>query len=59
MATIAEQWVEEGEKKGRWAMVMNLLKEGLPMNIISKASGFSADEINRRINNPPKAAANI
>ncbi|MCP4155933.1 MAG: Rpn family recombination-promoting nuclease/putative transposase, partial [bacterium] len=43
MASIAEQWVEEGieigekkgEKKGKWAMVMNLLKEGLPITTIS------------------------
>ncbi|MCP4152696.1 MAG: hypothetical protein GY757_33485 [bacterium] len=75
MASIAEQWVEEGieigeergkkegkkegEKDGKWAMVMNLLKEGLPITTISNASGFSPEEINRRKNNPPQTAANM
>ncbi|MCP4155918.1 MAG: hypothetical protein GY757_49795 [bacterium] len=59
MATIAEQWIEEGKQEGKWEMVMNLLKAGLPISTITQASGFSAEEISRMKKNPPQAAANI
>ncbi|MCP4155205.1 MAG: hypothetical protein GY757_46195 [bacterium] len=67
MPTIAEQWIEEGVEigmkegieEGKREMVMNLLKAGLPISTITKASGFSAQEINRMKNNPPRTAATI
>jgi predicted transposase/invertase (TIGR01784 family) len=42
MQTIFEKWVE----KGKWDMVMNLLREGIPIDIIEKTSGFTAAQIN-------------
>jgi predicted transposase/invertase (TIGR01784 family) len=42
MQTIFEKWVE----KGKWDMVMNLLREGIPIEIIAKTSGFTAVQIN-------------
>jgi predicted transposase/invertase (TIGR01784 family) len=49
MATIAEKWIkkgkEEGKEEGKWEMIMNLLREGLPIDIIAKTSGFSPDQI--------------
>jgi len=57
MATIAEKWlnkgkeegkeegIKEGKKEGKWEMILNLLREGLPVDIIAKTSGFSADQI--------------
>jgi predicted transposase/invertase (TIGR01784 family) len=42
MATIAEKLVN----KGKWDMIMNLLREGIPVDIIAKTSGFTAGQIN-------------
>jgi predicted transposase/invertase (TIGR01784 family) len=42
MQTIFEKWIE----KGKWDMVMNLLREGIPIDIIEKTSGFTAAQIN-------------
>jgi predicted transposase YdaD len=42
MATIAEKIA----KKAKWEVVMNLLREGLSVDIISKASGFTVTQIN-------------
>ena len=42
MQTIFEKWVE----KGKWDMIMNLLREGIPIDIIAKTSGFTAAQIN-------------
>ena len=50
MATIAEklinQGIEKGIDKGKWNVVMNMLREGLSVDIISKTSGFTAAQIN-------------
>ena len=42
MQTIFEKWVE----KGKWDMVMNSLREGIPIDTIVKISGFTATQIN-------------
>ena len=42
MATIAEKLT----KKAKWEMVMNMLREGLSADIISKISGFTVAQIN-------------
>lgn len=34
---------EEGENKGKWEIVCNLYKKGIPLEIISETSGFSID----------------
>jgi predicted transposase/invertase (TIGR01784 family) len=63
MATIAEKWIKkgkeegikvgkeegmkEGKKEGKWEMILNLLREGLPVDLIAKASGFPADQIKK------------
>jgi predicted transposase YdaD len=36
---------EEGKKEGKWEMILNLLREGLPVDLIAKTSGYSADQI--------------
>ncbi|MCK4766201.1 MAG: Rpn family recombination-promoting nuclease/putative transposase [Candidatus Aminicenantes bacterium] len=43
MSTIAEKWVE----KGKWDVVKNSLKEGLPIDTIKKITGFPVEKINR------------
>jgi predicted transposase/invertase (TIGR01784 family) len=43
MATIAEKWIE----RGKWDVVKNSLKEGLPINTIVRITGLPAEEINR------------
>ena len=49
MATIAEQLIDQGIDKGidkgKWDMVMKMLVEGISIDIISKVSGFTADQI--------------
>jgi hypothetical protein len=42
MQTIFEKWVE----KAKWDMIMNLLREGISIDSISKASGFTVGQIN-------------
>jgi predicted transposase YdaD len=46
MATIAEKLINQGIDKGKWNVVMNMLREGLSVDIISKASGFTVAQIN-------------
>jgi predicted transposase/invertase (TIGR01784 family) len=41
MATIAEKLINQT----KWDVVMNLLREGIPIDIISKCTGFTADQI--------------
>ncbi|MGE5340324.1 MAG: hypothetical protein ACM3SY_02475 [Candidatus Omnitrophota bacterium] len=49
MATIAEQWLKEGMEKGmekkQWEMVANLLREGVPVDLIARASGIPIEKI--------------
>ncbi|MGE5340947.1 MAG: hypothetical protein ACM3SY_05630, partial [Candidatus Omnitrophota bacterium] len=45
MATIAEQWMKEGMEKNKWEMVANLLREGLPVDLIARASGIPIEKI--------------
>jgi hypothetical protein len=45
MATIAEKLIDQGIDKGKWDVVMNMLREGFTKDIISKATGFNADQI--------------
>lgn len=49
MSTIAEklinQEIEKGIDKGKWDVVMNMLREGLSIDTISKCTGFTADQI--------------
>ena len=40
-----EEGIKEGKKEGKWEMILNLLREGLPIDLIAKTSGFSADQI--------------
>ena len=40
-----KEGIKEGKKEGKWEMIMNLLREGLPIDLIAKTSGFSADQI--------------
>lgn len=51
MATIAEQWIEEGKQEERekvtWNFVRNSLKEGLSIRTIKKITGLPAEKINR------------
>jgi hypothetical protein len=46
MQTIFEKWIEKGVDKGKWDVVKNLLREGIPIDIIAKTSGFTAAQIN-------------
>ncbi|MCP4216848.1 MAG: hypothetical protein GY765_19510 [bacterium] len=46
MATIAEQWKEEGKREEKWALVKNCLKEGLSVKTIMKVTGLPIDKIN-------------
>lgn len=46
MQTIFEKWVEKGIDKGKWDVVMNLLRLGISIDIISKSTGFTAAQIN-------------
>ena len=45
MATIAEQLIDQGIDKGKWDMVMKMLVEGIPIDIIAKISGFTVGQI--------------
>ncbi len=45
MQTIFEKWIEKGVDKGKWDVVMNLLREGIPIDIIAKTSGFTVAQI--------------
>ena len=59
MATIAEQWLEEGREegreegmeegmeKGKWLVVENCLNEGYPVQTIAKITGFSVEQIQK------------
>jgi len=42
MQTIFEKWIE----KGKWDVVKNLLQDGLSIDFISRATGFTAAQIN-------------
>lgn len=46
MAAIAEKLINQGIDKGKWNVVMNMLREGLSVDIISKTSGFTTAQIN-------------
>jgi len=39
--------IVEGKIEGKWEIVKNLLKEGLPIKTIERISGFSMEEINQ------------
>jgi hypothetical protein len=41
MATIAEKLINQG----KWDVVMNMLRERIPIDTISKCTGFTADQI--------------
>ncbi|MGD2092591.1 MAG: hypothetical protein PVH61_40870 [Candidatus Aminicenantes bacterium] len=41
MTTIAEKLINQG----KWDVVMNMLRMGLSIDIISKSTGFTADQI--------------
>jgi hypothetical protein len=49
MAAIAEklinQGIDQGIDKGKWDVVMNMLREGASIDFISKVTGFTADQI--------------
>ena len=49
MAAIAEklinQGIEKGIDKGKWDVIMNMLREGASIDFISKVTGFTADQI--------------
>ncbi len=47
MATIAEQWIEEGMEKVTWNVVRNSIKEGLSIKTIEKITGLPTEKINR------------
>ena len=55
MATLAEQWIEEGMEKGmekgreegKWLVVENCLNEGYPIQTIAKITGFSVEQIQK------------
>ncbi|MCP4216857.1 MAG: Rpn family recombination-promoting nuclease/putative transposase [bacterium] len=46
MATIAEQWIEEGREENSWEVVKNCLKEGLSAKTIMRVTGMPLDKIN-------------
>jgi predicted HTH domain antitoxin len=46
MAAIAEKPTKQAKSEAKWEVVINLLREGLSIDIISKASGFTAAQIN-------------
>jgi len=46
MGTIAEKLINQGKWEAKWELVMNMLREGLSVDIISKISGFTAAQIN-------------
>jgi hypothetical protein len=46
METIFEKWVEKGKWEAKLDMIMNLLREGISIDSISKASGFTVGQIN-------------
>jgi predicted transposase/invertase (TIGR01784 family) len=45
MATIAEKLVNKGIDKGKWDVVMNMLREGASIDFISKVTGFTPYQI--------------
>ena len=47
MATIAEKLINQGIDKGKWDVVMNLLRERIPIDTISKCTGFTVDQIKK------------
>ncbi len=65
MATIAEKWIKEGEKKGKkvgikvgkkegikegkLSTAIELLRSGIPIEIITKATGFPRNEIEKLV----------
>jgi hypothetical protein len=46
MATIAEKLINQGKLEAKWDMVMNLLRLGISIDIISESTGFTAAQIN-------------
>jgi predicted transposase/invertase (TIGR01784 family) len=40
-----EKGIDQGIDKGKWDVVMNMLREGFTKDIISKVTGFTADQI--------------
>ncbi|MCU0288519.1 MAG: hypothetical protein MUF15_19265, partial [Acidobacteria bacterium] len=46
MGTIAEKLKNEGKSEGKWEMVMNMLRNGTPMDFIVEISGFTVKQIN-------------
>jgi len=45
MATIAEKLIDKGVDKGKWDVVMNMLRERASINFISKVTGFTVGQI--------------
>jgi predicted transposase/invertase (TIGR01784 family) len=46
MQTIFEKWIEKGVDKGKWDVVMKMLREGFSIDSISKVTDFTAHQIN-------------
>lgn len=46
MGTIAEKLKNEGKSEGKWEMVMNMLRNGTPIDFIVEISGFTVKQIN-------------
>ncbi len=49
METIFKKWVDKGVEKGidkgKWDVVMNSMREGIPTEVIAKISGFTTAQI--------------
>ncbi|MGE5341964.1 MAG: hypothetical protein ACM3SY_10855 [Candidatus Omnitrophota bacterium] len=45
MATIAEQWLKEGIEKGKQEVILNSLRAGLSIDLISEITGISIEKI--------------
>ena len=58
MQTIFEKWVEKGIDKGKWDVVMKMLREGFSIDTISKVTDFTAAQINEFIEKMPDQQVN-
>jgi hypothetical protein len=46
MQTIFEKWIEKGIDKGKWDVVIKMLREGFSIDAISKVTDFTTHQIN-------------
>jgi predicted transposase YdaD len=46
MATIAEKLINQGIDKGKWNVVMNMLRKGMDIGSIEELTGFTEAQIN-------------